>query len=96
MILIHFHLATRQPKQYSDQLDQWLDMGVSPRATIALDRCARAHAWLAGRDYVTPQDVQTMAFPVLRHRLLRSYHAQAEGVTANQVIAHLISLVGSA
>ncbi|CAH7021225.1 AAA family ATPase [Vibrio splendidus] len=94
--IIRLVMATRQPKQYSDQLDQWLDMGVSPRATIALDRCARAHAWLAGRDYVTPQDVQTMAFPVLRHRLLRSYHAQAEGVTANQVIAHLISLVGSA
>ncbi|EDK30974.1 MoxR-related protein [Vibrionales bacterium SWAT-3] len=94
--IIRLVMATRQPKQYSDQLDQWLDMGVSPRATIALDRCARAHAWLVGRDYVTPQDVQTMAFPVLRHRLLRSYHAQAEGVTANQVIAHLISLVGSA
>ncbi|CAK1845543.1 AAA family ATPase [Vibrio crassostreae] len=94
--IIRLVMATRQPKQYSDQLAQWLDMGVSPRATIALDRCARAHAWLAGRDYVTPQDVQAMAFPVLRHRLLRSYHAQAEGVTANQVIAHLISLVGSA
>ncbi|MGB2147572.1 MAG: AAA family ATPase, partial [Vibrio toranzoniae] len=71
--IIRLVMATRQPKQYSDQLDQWLDMGVSPRATIALDRCARAHAWLAGRDYVTPQDVQAMAFPVLRHRLLRSY-----------------------
>ena len=94
--IIRLVMATRQPKQYSEQLDQWLDMGVSPRATIALDRCARAHAWLAGRDYVTPQDVQAMAFPVLRHRLLRSYHAQAEGITANQVIAHLISLVGSA
>ncbi|MFA0345577.1 AAA family ATPase [Vibrio sp. 10N.222.55.C6] len=94
--IIRLVMATRQPKQYSNQLDQWLDMGVSPRATIALDRCARAHAWLAGRDYVTPQDVQAMAFPVLRHRLLRSYHAQAEGVTANQVITHLISLVGSA
>ncbi|MFS1429316.1 AAA family ATPase, partial [Vibrio splendidus] len=70
--IIRLVMATRQPKQYSDQLDQWLDMGVSPRATIALDRCARAHAWLAGRDYVTPQDVQAMAFPVLRHRLLRS------------------------
>ena len=94
--IIRLVMATRQPKQYSDKLEQWLDMGVSPRATIALDRCARAHAWLAGRDYATPQDVQAMAFPVLRHRLLRSYHAQAEGVTANQVIAHLISLVGSA
>ncbi|NOH97137.1 MoxR family ATPase [Vibrio sp. 99-70-13A1] len=94
--IVRLVMATRQPSQYSEQLDQWLDMGVSPRATIALDRCARAHAWLAGRDFVTPEDVQTMAFPVLRHRLLRSYHAQAEGITSNQVIAHLIGLVGSA
>ncbi|MFA0570711.1 MAG: AAA family ATPase [Vibrio gallaecicus] len=94
--IVRLVMATRQPSQYSEQLDQWLDMGVSPRATIALDRCARAHAWLAGRDFVTPEDVKTMAFPVLRHRLLRSYHAQAEGITSNQVIAHLIGLVGSA
>ncbi|MGF1751993.1 MoxR family ATPase [Vibrio makurazakiensis] len=94
--IIRLVMATREPGKYSDQLAQWLDMGVSPRATIALDRCSRAHAWLAGRDYVTPEDVQTMAFPVLRHRLLRSYHAQAEGISANQVVAHLISLVGSA
>jgi MoxR-like ATPase len=71
-------------------------MGVSPRATIALDRCARAHAWLAGRDFVSPEDVQAMAYPVLRHRLLLSYHAQAEGITANQVIDKLLNLVGSA
>lgn len=94
--IVRLVMATRQPEKYSPQLAQWLEMGVSPRATIALDRCARAHAWLSGRDYVTPEDVQTMAFPVLRHRLLRSYHAQAEGITPNQVITHLISLVGSA
>ncbi|WP_394246273.1 AAA family ATPase [Vibrio profundi] len=94
--IIRLVMATRSPEQYSDQLAQWLEMGVSPRATIALDRCSRAHAWLSGRDYVTPEDVQTMAYPVLRHRLLRSYHAQAEGITPNQVISHLLSLVGSA
>ena len=71
-------------------------MGVSPRATIALDRCARAHAWLAGRDFVSPEDVQAMAFPVLRHRLLLSYQAQAEGITSNRVIAELLTQVGSA
>ena len=76
--IVRLVMATRQPEKYSPQLAQWLEMGVSPRATIALDRCARAHAWLSGRDYVTPEDVQTMAFPVLRHRLLRSYHAQAD------------------
>jgi len=94
--IIRLVMATRSPEQYSEQLVQWLEMGVSPRATIALDRCSRAHAWLSGRDYVTPEDVQIMAYPVLRHRLLRSYHAQAEGVTPNQVISHLLSRVGSA
>lgn len=94
--IIRLVMATRQPERYSPELAQWLEMGVSPRATIALDRCARAHAWLAGRDYVTPEDVQKMAFPVLRHRLLLSYHAQAEGIHANKVISQLLALVGSA
>ena len=94
--IVRLVIATRQPKKYSPQLSEWLEMGVSPRATIALDRCARALAWLNGRDYVTPEDVQKMAFPVLRHRLLLSYQAQAEGVHPNQVVQQLISLVGSA
>ncbi|HDY8068315.1 TPA: MoxR family ATPase [Vibrio vulnificus] len=94
--LVRLVMATRQPSHYSAELAEWISMGVSPRATIALDRCARAYAWLDGRDYVTPGDIQTMAYPVLRHRLLLSYRAQAEGISANQVIDKLISLVGSA
>ncbi|MCG3728699.1 AAA family ATPase [Vibrio cincinnatiensis] len=94
--LIRLVMATRQPQEYDPQLAQWIELGVSPRATIALDRCARAHAWLNGRDFVSPEDVQAMVFPVLRHRLLLSYQAQAEGIHPNQVIAHLLSLVGSA
>lgn len=94
--IIRLIIATRNPSNYDDTLAQWLEMGVSPRATIALDRCARAHAWLNGRDFVSPEDVQAMAFPVLRHRLLLSYQAQAEGVHPNQVINKLLSLVGSA
>ncbi|GAA5646132.1 AAA family ATPase [Vibrio proteolyticus] len=94
--IIRLVMATRQPTQYDDKLAQWIELGVSPRATIALDRCARAHAWLSGRDFVSPQDVQAMAYPVLRHRLLLTYQAQAEGVQPNQVIDHLLSLVGSA
>ncbi|KII76050.1 AAA family ATPase [Vibrio renipiscarius] len=94
--IIRLIMATRQPEQYDSQLADWIEMGVSPRATIALDRCARAHAWLAGRDFVSPEDVQAMVYPVLRHRLLLSYQAQAEGTTANQVIERLLSLVGSA
>ncbi|MDP5252643.1 MULTISPECIES: MoxR family ATPase [unclassified Vibrio] len=94
--IIRLIMATRQPEHYDDQVAKWLTMGVSPRATIALDRCARAHAWLEGRDYVTPEDVQVMAFPVLRHRLLLSYQAQAEGISGHQVVDRLLSLVGSA
>lgn len=94
--LVRLVMATRHPANYDAKLAQWLTMGVSPRATIALDRCARAHAWLQGRDFVTPDDVQVMAFSVLRHRLLLSYQAQAEGIHPNQIISHLLSLVGSA
>ncbi|MBD1577801.1 MULTISPECIES: AAA family ATPase [Vibrio] len=94
--IIRLVMATRKPEQYNPLLKEWLQMGVSPRATIALDRCARAHAWLSGRDFVSPEDVQAMAFPVLRHRLLLSYQAQAEGITPNRVIAELLAQVGSA
>lgn len=94
--IIRLIMATRNPVDYDGQLADWIEMGVSPRATIALDRCARAHAWLAGRDFVSPEDVQAMAYPVLRHRILLSYQAQAEGISANQVIDKLLSLVGSA
>ena len=93
--IIRIVMATRQPEKYSDTLASWLQMGVSPRATLALDRCARAHAWLQGRDFVTPEDVQTMAFPVLRHRLLLSYEAQAEGIISDRVIEHLLEQVAS-
>ncbi|CCO47307.1 putative MoxR-like ATPase [Vibrio nigripulchritudo SOn1] len=94
--IIRLIMATRQPETYSEELANWLEMGVSPRATIALDRAARAHAWLSGRDFVTPEDVQVMAYPVLRHRMLLSYSAQAQGITANHAVKTLLSLVGSA
>lgn len=94
--IVRLVMATRQPAHYDDGLASWIELGVSPRATIALDRCARAHAWLAGRDFVSPEDVQAMAYPVLRHRLLLTYQAQAEGINGNQVIERLLSLVGSA
>ncbi|QIA65319.1 AAA domain-containing protein [Vibrio astriarenae] len=94
--IVRLILATRQPEKYSSELTGQLEMGVSPRATIALDRCARAHAWLSGRDYVTPEDVQTMAYPVLRHRLLLSYSAQAQGIKPDTIIDALLSMVGSA
>jgi len=74
-------------------LAKWLQFGASPRASIALDRCARAHAWLDGRDFVGPEDIQAMAFDVLRHRVLLSYEAEAEGVTPDRFIEELLSRI---
>lgn len=88
--LVQLVLASRDPSPYNKKLAQWISYGGSPRATIALDRCARAHAWLAGRDYVSPEDVQAVAFDVLRHRIILSYEAEAEGVTTDKVIKALI------
>jgi len=94
--IVQLILATRNPGQYGDQLASWLDYGASPRATISLDRCARAHAWLNGHDYVSPDDVRAMAHDVLRHRLILSFEAEANGINADQVIDTLISTVPSA
>lgn len=85
--------ATRSPKALDENLHQWIEFGVSPRATIALERCARAHAWLAGRDFVSPEDVQAVLHDVFRHRLILSFEAEANGVTSDRVIDELISLV---
>lgn len=71
--IVRLVMATRQPSTYSANLENWIEMGVSPRATIALDRAARAHAWLAGRDFVSPEDIHEVIYPVLRHRLLLTY-----------------------
>ena len=91
--LLEIILATRKPASYGDDLAQWLQYGASPRASIALDRCARAHAWLAGRDYVDPEDIQTMAYDVLRHRVLLTYEAEADGVTPDRFIRELITRI---
>ena len=91
--LLQIVLATRTPEIYSDTLASWIEYGASPRATIALDRCARAHAWLAGRDFVTPEDIQSLACDVLRHRVLLSYEAEAEGVTPDQFVEEILALV---
>ena len=85
--------ATRTPEKYSTDLDRWIDVGGSPRASIALDKCSRTHAWLRKRDFVDPEDVRAIVHDVLRHRLMLSYEAQGEGVSANQVIDLLIGLV---
>jgi MoxR-like ATPase len=91
--LVHVTMATRRPGDYSPELKDWLRFGASPRATLALDRCSRARAWLAGRDYVSPEDIQAVAPDVLRHRVLLSYEAEAEGRRTDEYIAALLARV---
>ena len=86
-------IATRQPQAYSEQLASGIEFGVSPRATIALDKCARAHAWLSERDFVAPEDIQAVFHNVMRHRILLSDEAEAEGVSTNQVLDEILRLV---
>jgi len=94
--IVDLIMATRQPEKYDDKLKQWLAYGASPRATIALDRCARARAWLNNRDFVSPEDVQAVFHNVLRHRIIMTYQAEAEGISSNQLLDHLLSLVAVA
>jgi MoxR-like ATPase len=91
--LIELVLATRSAQRYGDDLAGWIEFGASPRATMALDRCARAYAWLHGRDFVSPEDIQTIAPDVLRHRIILSFEAEAEGITPDRCIAELIGRV---
>ena len=91
--LMELVFATRQPAAYGDDLASWIDYGASPRATIALDRCARALAWLRGETYVGPADVQEVAHDVMRHRLILNYEAAADGITADRFIDALIERI---
>lgn len=84
--------STRRDDDGSD-LARWVAFGASPRGTLALDACSRAHAWLAQRDYVTPEDVQAVAHDTLRHRILLSYEAEADAVDTDRVIDVLLSQV---
>lgn len=85
--------ASRRPADYDAELAQWLEYGASPRATIAIDRTARAHAWLLGRDFVSPDDVQAVAHDCLRHRLILSFEAEATGIDSVRVIDKLLEVV---
>lgn len=86
-------MATRDCKAYSDKLASWIGYGASPRATISLERCARAKAWLSGRDFVTPDDIQAVFHNVLRHRLILTYAAEAEGISSDDVLDEILRLV---
>jgi len=91
--LLNLIMATRNPGAYGDKMAGWLQYGASPRATIMMDRCARAHAWLAGRDYVTPEDIHAIVHDVLRHRIIPTYEAEAEGITTEMIINEIITSV---
>ncbi len=91
--IVQLIMATREPGRYSRELAGFIEYGASPRATIALDRCARAHAWLQGKDYVSPEDVQAVVHDVLRHRLIISFEAQASGVDHDALIDTLVQQV---
>ena len=91
--IVQLVIATRSPKPYGEDLAKWIRFGASPRATIAIDRCARAHAWLQGRDYVSPEDIHAIAHDVLRHRILLSFEAEAEGITTDYVVTELLNRV---
>ncbi|CTQ71238.1 AAA family ATPase [Roseibium alexandrii] len=85
--------ATRTPEAYSEDLGRWIEIGASPRASIALDKCGRTHAWLNGRDYVDPLDIQAIAPDVFRHRLTLTFEAEGDGVTPDKVIEEIINNV---
>ena len=95
--LVALVMATRDPQRYGDSpLAQWIRVGSSPRASIALDKCARASAWLDGRSYVDPEDVRSVAHAVLRHRMILSYDALADGIDTEVIVDELLRQVAVA
>ncbi len=91
--IVQIVLATRDPAMYDSELGFLLELGASPRATIALDRCARGNAWMDGRDYVSPDDVQSVAIECLRHRLVVSFEAEAAGIKSDEIIDRLLKKI---
>lgn len=91
--LVQLIMATRHPEKYDAKLASWINFGASPRGTIGLDRAARAHAYLRGQDYVTPSDIHAVIYQVLRHRILLTYEAEAEGISSDDVIKTILNVV---
>ena len=91
--IVQLIMATRHPGAYGESLAKWVSFGASPRGTIALDRCARARTWLNGRDFVIPEDVHAVVHEVLRHRIILTFEAEAEGITTDSFIDMLLSRV---
>ena len=91
--LVQLIMATRTPEKYNSTLKGYVTYGASPRATLALDRCAKINAWLKGKDFVAPEDIHAVVYEVLRHRIILSFEAQAEGLTTDDVITSILKLV---
>ncbi len=91
--LVQLIMATRHPEKYDAKMAGFVMYGASPRATLALDRCAKIHAWLNEKNFVTPDDIQAVVYDILRHRLILTFEAQAEGMTTDDVIKKLLKLV---
>ena len=91
--IVQLVIATREPGKWDPELAHLVSYGASPRATIGLDRCARARAWLDGRDYVSPDDIHVTIHDVFRHRVLLSYEAEADGVSVEELVNRLLDLV---
>ncbi len=94
--IVDLVFATRYPDRYAGKLASWIRIGASPRGAIGLDKCARVHAWLKGRDHVLPDDVRAVVHAVLRHRIALSYEANADGISANDVINEILKMVAVA
>ncbi len=94
--IVDLVFATRYPERYDGRLASWIRIGASPRGAIGLDKCARVHAWLNGRDHVLPDDVRAVVHGVFRHRIALSYEATADGVSSNDVIDEILKLVAVA
>lgn len=93
--IVQYVMATRNPLSYGDDLAGWIEYGVSPRGTLALDACARAHAWLQERDFVTPEDVQAVAHDTLRHRIGLTFEAEAKGINPDHIIDELMDRIAA-
>jgi MoxR-like ATPase len=85
--------ATRYPEKYSKELAQWIDFGASPRGSIAIDRTSRTHAWMNGSKFVTPDNIRAVVHDCLRHRLILSYEADADGITPDHVLDEILKHV---
>jgi MoxR-like ATPase len=85
--------ATRHPEKYGEELGKLIDVGASPRGGLAIDKVSRAHAWLHGRDFVSPDDIIAVVFDCLRHRIMPSYEAQADGISSSEILKRLVAQV---